>query len=71
MQLHLYKIKGYEVHTVGKRSVGDEFAGVIHHQADLLDTAQMEQVISAVQADQLLHFAWFLKQGNIWHRSTT
>jgi nucleoside-diphosphate-sugar epimerase len=57
------QIKGYEVHTVGNRSVGDEFAGVIHHQADLLDTAQMEQVISAVQADQLLHFAWFLKPG--------
>jgi len=55
--------KGHDVHTVGSRPVDREIPGVTHHQADLLDAGQMERVITTVQADKLLHFAWFVKPG--------
>lgn len=55
--------QGYEVHTLGSRPLDKAFSGVTHHQADLLDSGQMERVIAAVQADQLLHFAWYVTPG--------
>ena len=55
--------QGHEVHTVGSRPLDKAFSSVTHHQADLLDSGQMERVIAAVQADQLLHFSWFVTPG--------
>jgi nucleoside-diphosphate-sugar epimerase len=55
--------QGHDVYTVGSRPMDRALPGVTHHQADLLDKEQLQRVIAVVQADHLLHFAWFVKPG--------
>ncbi len=55
---------GYEIHAVSSRS-GEQmaFPSVLWHQANLLDIAQIEPLISQIQPSHLLHLAWYLSPG--------
>ena len=49
---------GYEVHAISWRKRSTERSEVQWHQADLLDEAQLDHVMTRVRPTHLLHFAW-------------
>src|SRR5262245_52865943 len=65
--------RGYEVHAVSRApSVGETrgpvettetVAGVVWHQADLLDGQQVTALLDAVRPTHLLHLAWVVTPG--------
>jgi nucleoside-diphosphate-sugar epimerase len=60
---------GYEVHAVSTRAgrvVPVQLQGAQLHQADLLDAAAVEHVLSIVRPSHLLHFAWIATPGVYW-----
>lgn len=60
--------QGFEVHAVSSRMApADTAGGVVWHQADLLDDAARDAVVTDVRATHLLHFAWYAEHGAFWH----
>lgn len=57
--------RGYEIHatTAGTPPAHDE---VHWHQVDLLDDAATNALLATLQADSLLHLAWYAKHGLFW-----
>jgi len=65
--LPLLAARGYEVHAVYLK--GDKVNGAqAHwHQADLLDSSKVSQLILKVRPTHLLHLAWFATPGEFWN----
>jgi nucleoside-diphosphate-sugar epimerase len=58
---------GYEVHGVLPTGVtGPGQPGVTWYSADLLDPAQVRDVMSETRPSHLLHLAWFVAHGDYW-----
>lgn len=55
--------RGFEVHAVSSRQAPATRAGVIWHQADLLDAVSTEMVLQQVLPTHLLHLAWQVRPG--------
>lgn len=60
--------KGYEVHAASSRSGQSQAVevNVQWHEADLLDSAQMIELLARVRPTHLLHFAWYAEHGKYW-----
>jgi nucleoside-diphosphate-sugar epimerase len=68
--------RGYEVHAVsrarnaietqGPVDVPKDGAGIIWHEADLLDGQQVAALLAAVRPTHLLHLAWVVTPGAFW-----
>lgn len=58
----------YEVHAtyVNQPLSGAEGENVVWHRTNLLDTAQSDSLLAAVQPTHLLHFAWYAVPGKYW-----
>jgi nucleoside-diphosphate-sugar epimerase len=57
--------RGYEVHAVSLR-IPERFSPEIYwHKANLLDMSQISVLISKVQPNYLLHFAWYVEPGRL------
>jgi nucleoside-diphosphate-sugar epimerase len=54
---------GYEVHAVSSRERSTERPEAKWHRADLLDKAQLDQLITRIKPTHLLHFAWYAIPG--------
>jgi len=50
---------GYDVHALSWHAPATETEGVRWHRANLLDTAEVERILSTICPSQLLHFAWY------------
>ena len=57
---------GYEVHAVSRHS-GNDIPGVHWIEADLLDKAQRQDLISTLKPTHLLHSAWYAEHSKFWH----
>lgn len=58
---------GFTVHAVSSRARPEQApAGVIWHQADLLDVAAVKRLLEHVRTSHLLHLAWIAKPGAFW-----
>ena len=55
--------RGYDVHSVTTHHGRMGPKGVTWHRANLLSPAELSAVVSAVQADSLLHLAWVTTPG--------
>jgi nucleoside-diphosphate-sugar epimerase len=55
--------RGFEVHTADLRLVEQSVVRIRHHQCDLLDAAQIRDLMTAVRPSHLLHLAWFAEPG--------
>jgi len=64
--LPILSAKGYEVHAVSSKVTEKTSPDVKWHQVDLLDSAQVSDLFTAVEATHLLHFAWYAVPGKIW-----
>jgi nucleoside-diphosphate-sugar epimerase len=62
----LLAARGYEVHATTSRPPADQSGPVRWYQVDLLDAAQVREVIAAVRPTHLLHFAWYVAHGLYW-----
>jgi nucleoside-diphosphate-sugar epimerase len=64
---------GYDVHAVLSDHAGggspQELGGASVHRADLLNAAQVDDLLSAVRPTHLLHFAWIATPGIYWQSS--
>jgi len=59
--------RGFEVHGVTSgRSALPVIDGIEWHKADLLDAAEVEVLVQAVDAERLLHLAWYAVPGLFW-----
>ena len=58
--------KGFEVHAITSQTVPIENNGCHWHKANLLDTIQIQELISQVKPTHLLHFAWYAIPGKYW-----
>jgi nucleoside-diphosphate-sugar epimerase len=54
---------GFDVHAVRSSAAALELDGVVWHQADLLEDADLTRLIQAVRPTHLLHLAWFATPG--------
>lgn len=64
--LPLLSAKGYEIHAVSSRTPSLHFSDVLWHQSDLMEPAQVSQLITDVKPTHLLHFAWYAIPGRFW-----
>lgn len=55
---------GHEVHAIANRGAGEQRDNLKWHRADLLDSAAVRALVSAIQPAQLLHFAWYAVPGS-------
>jgi len=58
--------KGFDVHALYSQVQPQINPTVKWHQANLLDLTQIQQLISTIQANYLLHFAWYAVPGKYW-----
>jgi nucleoside-diphosphate-sugar epimerase len=65
--LPLLMANGFEVHAADIMVPEEPLEGLHWHQADLLDSAQTDQLLAAIQPSHLLHFAWYAKPGEYWN----
>ena len=61
--LPLLVARGWDVHAVASKTTPPEGDGVRWHRADLLDRDQARAVVRTVQADAMLHLAWYIAPG--------
>jgi nucleoside-diphosphate-sugar epimerase len=54
---------GYEVHAVSSQQRPQAGAGVTWHRSDLLDNAQVSQLVTKAKPTHLLHLAWYAVPG--------
>lgn len=65
--LQMLKVKGHEVHAVARRQPsGKDFANVIWHQLDLLQSGAAGDLIRQANPDSILHLAWYAVPGKFW-----
>jgi len=65
--LPILRAKGHEVHAVARRRPsGKEFAEVIWHQADLLQSGSAAQIMRQARPERVLHLAWYAVPGRFW-----
>jgi nucleoside-diphosphate-sugar epimerase len=61
---------GYEVHAVlsrnASRGAPEQLRGARIHIADILDGAEVDELLSEVKPTHLLHFAWIATPGVYW-----
>jgi nucleoside-diphosphate-sugar epimerase len=57
--------RGHEVHAVA-RQPGVARAGVVWHEAELLDPSAPSQLVNDSRPDNLLHLAWYAVPGSFW-----
>jgi nucleoside-diphosphate-sugar epimerase len=55
--------RGFEVHALSTQPGKRQFPDVVWHQANLLDTETIANVLSTVQPTHLLHLAWYVVPG--------
>ncbi|MBD2040338.1 NAD-dependent epimerase/dehydratase family protein [Microcoleus sp. FACHB-672] len=58
--------KGYEVHAVSSKQVDKILSEGNWHQANLLKSSQVYELMAKVQPSHLLHFAWYAVPGKYW-----
>lgn len=65
--------RGYEVHAVSRGGAGpledstrEDSLRLSWHSADLLDAAQMSDLLERVRPTHLLHVAWYTAHGRFW-----
>jgi nucleoside-diphosphate-sugar epimerase len=58
---------GFEVHAADVFIPEDKLYGVRWHQVDLLDTKQLNELLTTICPTHLLHFAWYAKPGEYWN----
>ena len=58
--------KGFEVHAVSSKPIQPDNSNYIWHQADLLKTDQITDLIAQVSPSHLLHFAWYAEPKKYW-----
>lgn len=58
--------KGFEVHAITTKDLPTEDNGCNWHKANLLDTTQIQKLVSKVKPTHLLHFAWYAVPGKYW-----
>jgi nucleoside-diphosphate-sugar epimerase len=56
--------RGFEVHAVARRAPAT--AASIWHEADLLDSVQVDRLVQEVEPTHLLHLAWTTAHGRFW-----
>ena len=54
---------GYEVHAVSSRPRSEMLPGQSWHCSDLLDGAQVSELMNQIKPSHLLHFAWYAVPG--------
>ncbi|WP_017715484.1 NAD-dependent epimerase/dehydratase family protein [Kamptonema formosum] len=64
--LPLLSARAGEVHAVSRKAPQPNRQDINWHQADLLDSQQVSNLIAKVQPTHLLHFAWFAVPGKYW-----
>ncbi len=55
----------YEVHAADLRPAAPA-AGVTSHQVNLLDAAQVSELLKKIGPTYLVHFAWYAEHGKFW-----
>jgi nucleoside-diphosphate-sugar epimerase len=65
--LPLLADKGYEVHAVTPDQPIPGVVAVIWHQADLLNSREVQKLMAEVRPCHLLHLAWFTVPGEYWN----
>ena len=59
--------KGFEVHTLGRSSLG-KIKGVFEHTIDLLtEEKKTQDTFNKIKPSHLLHLAWTVEPGQFWH----
>jgi nucleoside-diphosphate-sugar epimerase len=58
---------GFEVHAADLVAPDGPPDGLHWHQVDLLEAAQTDSLLAAIQPSHLLHFAWYSKPGEYWN----
>jgi nucleoside-diphosphate-sugar epimerase len=56
--------RGYQVHAVTHKPFQERQEKVQYHEADLLDSGQVADLVASVQPTHLLHFAWCTAPGD-------
>lgn len=64
--LPLLTAKGYEVHAVYSTGATVDVGGVRWHEANLLESSVVSQLMATVRPTHLLHLAWFATPGKFW-----
>lgn len=64
--LPLLLARGDEVHAVSAKVPAEAPSGAKWHEADLLDSGQVLELVSRVRPSHLLHFAWYTVPGSFW-----
>ena len=59
--------RGYEVHATSRKRPAFALEEVDWHVADLLDRAQLAEVVRTAKPSHLLHLAWTTTPGKFWH----
>jgi nucleoside-diphosphate-sugar epimerase len=57
---------GHEVHAISRRGGRPNCDQVISHRTDLTDAAATESAIRRIEADSLIHLAWYVEHGRYW-----
>lgn len=57
--------KGYEVHCVSTRPQQSMQKNVHWHEVNLLESSQVQSLISSVKPEYLLHLAWYVEPGKV------
>lgn len=66
--LSALRARGYEVHAVSSREIATAItAGVVWHQADLLDRTHVSSLLEQLRPTHLLHCAWYAVPGKYWN----
>ncbi|MBT3368500.1 MAG: NAD-dependent epimerase/dehydratase family protein, partial [Nitrospina sp.] len=64
--LPLLLSKGFEVHAVSSKPIQSDNGNYIWHQADLLKSDQITNLVAQVSPSHLLHFAWYAEPKKYW-----
>ncbi|HEX8173597.1 MAG TPA: NAD(P)-dependent oxidoreductase [Pyrinomonadaceae bacterium] len=65
--LPLLTARGFEVHAVSRSAAPEgPTEQVTWHRADLLNAAEVSELLTSVRPTHLLHFAWYVAPGKYW-----
>ena len=64
--LPLLLSRGFEVHAVSSSPIQPDNNNYFWHQADLLKSNQVTDLVAHVSPSHLLHFAWYTEPGKYW-----
>ena len=56
---------GYEVHCVSSKEVSDNRVNVVWHKANLLDSVDINNLVTKVSPSHLMHMAWYVEPGKV------